>query len=88
MLVKEGHGFALIREGIHLDDDLTTRPITGVSRSVKTAVIYHKQRHPKIIPFLVRTFRNEFNKDRRETGLEQLTVSMQTSKTKRIPRKR
>jgi DNA-binding transcriptional LysR family regulator len=88
MLVKEGYGFALIREGTHLDDNLTTRPITGVSRAVKTAVIYHKQRHPKIIPFLVKTFRNEFNKDGRETGLEQAPVSMQTSKTKRIPLKR
>ncbi len=29
-LVKGGHGFALIREGTTLDEELTTRPIVGV----------------------------------------------------------
>jgi DNA-binding transcriptional LysR family regulator len=53
-LVKDGFGFALIREGTLLEDDLTTRPILGVDWTVDTAAIYHKQRHPKTVPVLVR----------------------------------
>jgi hypothetical protein len=60
MLVKEGHGFALIREGTILDDELTTRPIAGVDWTVDTAVIYHKVRHPKTVPILVRKFGRQF----------------------------
>ena len=33
MLVKDGHGLALIREGTTLDEELTTRPIMGVDVS-------------------------------------------------------
>lgn len=53
-LVKEGHGLALVREGILLEEGLTTRPILGVSWTIDTAVIYHKQHHPKTVPILVR----------------------------------
>jgi hypothetical protein len=52
-LVKDGYGFALVREGTILDDALTTRPITGVDWTVDSAVIYHQQRYPKSIPILV-----------------------------------
>jgi DNA-binding transcriptional LysR family regulator len=61
-LVKEGHGLSLIREGTVLDDELTTRPVAGVSWTVDTAVIYHKQRHPKTIPILVKKLRRELTK--------------------------
>ena len=60
MLVKEGYGFALVREGTRLDEDLTTRPIAGVDWTVDTAVIYHKQWRPKTIPLLVRKFKNQY----------------------------
>lgn len=53
-LVKEGHGLALVRQGILLEEGLTTRPILGVSWAIETAVIYHKQHHPKTVPVLVR----------------------------------
>ena len=49
-LVKGGHGFALIREGTILDEELTTRPILGVEWTVDTALIFHKTRHPKTLP--------------------------------------
>lgn len=62
-LVKEGYGFALIREGSLLEEGLTTRPILGVDWTVDTAMIYHKQRHPKTVPVLVRKFKRNIQKD-------------------------
>jgi DNA-binding transcriptional LysR family regulator len=62
-LVKEGYGFALMREGTLLEDSLTTRPILGVDWTVDTAVIYHKQRHPKTVPVLVKKLKRNIQKD-------------------------
>jgi DNA-binding transcriptional LysR family regulator len=62
-LVKDGFGFALIREGTLLEDDLTTRPILGVDWTVDTAVIYHKLRHPKTVPILVRKLKRNIQKE-------------------------
>jgi DNA-binding transcriptional LysR family regulator len=61
-LVKEGYGLALIREGTLLEEDLTTRPILGVDWTVDTAVIYHKQRHPKTVPIIVRKLKRNIQK--------------------------
>ncbi|MEG9436065.1 LysR family transcriptional regulator [Edaphobacter sp. HDX4] len=80
-LIKEGHGFALIREGTLLDEELTTRPIAGVSWTVDTAVIYHKQRHPKTVPILVRKFKKHLSKELNGTGSDMITVAVQTSMT-------
>lgn len=62
-LVRDGYGFALVREGIILDSALTTRPIAGVDWTVNSAVIYHHQRYPKSIPILVRQFKRQLNKN-------------------------
>lgn len=62
-LVKEGHGLALIREGTQLEESLTTRRVVGVDWTVDTAVIYHKQRHPKTVPILVRKLKRSTKKD-------------------------
>jgi DNA-binding transcriptional LysR family regulator len=78
MLVKEGHGFTLIREGSILDDKLTTRPIVGVDWTVKTVVIHHKQRHPKTVPVLVRSFKRQFNNEVKPIGLSTESVSVET----------
>ncbi len=59
-LVKQGYGFALIREGSKVDDDLTTRPIDGVDWKVSIAIVYNKQRHPKTIPVLARHLKRHF----------------------------
>jgi DNA-binding transcriptional LysR family regulator len=59
MLVKAGYGFALVREGSDLDSDLTVRPIAGVDWTIDTAVVFHKQRHPKTIPVLIRRLRSQ-----------------------------
>jgi DNA-binding transcriptional LysR family regulator len=67
-LVKEGYGFALIREGTSIDEELTTRPIAGVDWTLDTAVIYHKQRRPKTIPVLVRKFKRIHGNGQSERG--------------------
>ena len=62
VLVKDGYGFALVREGTVLDSELTTRPIAGVDWTVDTAVIHHLQRYPKSLPILVRQFKRQLGK--------------------------
>lgn len=74
MLVKEGHGFTLIREGCVLDDELTTRPIAGVDWTVDTAAIYHKLRHPKTVPILVRKLGRQVQQSSQERKLPKASV--------------
>jgi DNA-binding transcriptional LysR family regulator len=62
-LVKEGYCFAFIREGIPLEKELATRPIARVDWTVDTAVVYHKERHPKTIPVLVKKLRRQIQSD-------------------------
>jgi DNA-binding transcriptional LysR family regulator len=62
-LVKDGYGFALVSEGMPLDDQLTTRPIAGVNWTVDMAAIYHRQRYPKTIPLLIKRLRKDLNPD-------------------------
>jgi hypothetical protein len=75
MLVKEGHGFTLIREGTVLDDALTTRRIAGVDWTVDTAVIYHRHRYPKTIPILVKQLQRELAKQRKASGSEKISLA-------------
>jgi DNA-binding transcriptional LysR family regulator len=76
MLVREGHGFTLIREGTVLDDALTTRRITGVDWTVDTAVIYHRHRYPKTIPILIKQLRKELAKDQKRTASQRASLAM------------
>ena len=69
-LVKDGYGFALMREGTGLDTELTTRPIAGVDWTVDTAVIYRRELHPKTIPVLVRQFKRQLRKNDMQAGNE------------------
>jgi DNA-binding transcriptional LysR family regulator len=78
-LVKGGHGFALIREGTNLDDELTIRPIAGVDWTVDTALIYHKVRHPKTVPILVKRLMKQFPQNGKENPSNRVSNSVQTS---------
>jgi DNA-binding transcriptional LysR family regulator len=60
-LVKQGFGFALIREGTVLDVELTTRPVAGVDWTVDTAFVYKKQGHPKTVPMLIRLLKGRLS---------------------------
>ena len=68
-LVKEGHGLALIREGTQLEEGLITRRLIGVDWTVDTAVVYHKQRHPKTVPILVRKLKRSIQKEIPKSGI-------------------
>jgi hypothetical protein len=74
-LVKGGHGFALIREGTNLDEELTARPIAGVDWTVDTALIYHKVRHPKTVPILVKRLIKQLPQNGKETAPNKVSVS-------------
>jgi DNA-binding transcriptional LysR family regulator len=56
-LVKQGYGFALVREGSKIDEELTTRHVAGVNWMVSIAVMYNRQQHPKTVPVLIRHVR-------------------------------
>jgi DNA-binding transcriptional LysR family regulator len=81
-LVRDGFGVALVREGILLDDQLTTRPAIGVDWTIDTALIYHKQRYPKTVPLLVRQFKKQFGKGLPAIDNEPGTI-LSASSTKR-----
>ncbi|WP_103934794.1 LysR family transcriptional regulator substrate-binding protein [Bryocella elongata] len=56
-LVREGYGFAFIREGMALDSELVARPIAGVDWTVDIAIAYHRERHPNTAPIIARKLR-------------------------------
>jgi len=58
MLVRDGFGFALVREGTILDAELITRPVAGVDWTVDMALIYHKSRYPRTVPILAKKLRS------------------------------
>lgn len=62
-LVKEGHGLALIREGTLLEEGLITRRLVDVDWTVDSAVIYHRQRHPKTVPISVRRLKRSLQRN-------------------------
>jgi DNA-binding transcriptional LysR family regulator len=84
-LVKEGYGLALVREGMALEEGLTTRPILGVDWTVDTAVIYHRQRHPKTIPILVRRLKKMIL--RNQPGESVSPMARQFGETPKLPAK-
>jgi DNA-binding transcriptional LysR family regulator len=71
-LVKQGYGFALIREGTVLDKELVTRPIVGVGWTVDTAIVYNKLNHPKTIPVLIRHLKRRLNASTNKGALHQV----------------
>jgi len=68
MLVREGHGLSLVRDGTILDEQLTTRPIAGVDWTVDTAAVYHKQQHAKTIPVLIRKMKRQLSQPAMKDG--------------------
>ena len=84
-LVKDGHGFTLIREGTILDEELTTRPIAGVDWTVDTAVIYRKQRHAKTIPLLIRKLKRQFTDAARGSVPTIIAPTTQAARARKSP---
>src|SRR5258708_19603271 len=73
-LVKGGRGRTVSRGGSWLDDELTTRPIAGMDWTVDTAVIYHKLRHPKTVPILVRKFGRQVPQNAKESKPHKVSI--------------
>ena len=71
-LVKQGYGFALIREGTVLDKELVTRPIVGVGWTVDTAIVYNKLKHPKTIPVLIRHLKRRLSVSANKVALHEV----------------
>lgn len=86
-LVKGGHGFALIREGTNLDEELTTRPIAGVDWTVDTALIYHKVRHPKTVPILVKQLMKKLPQSDKRMALRRASVQVAVANGKHPSRR-
>jgi DNA-binding transcriptional LysR family regulator len=80
-LVKEGHGFSLIREGTALDDALTTRRIAGLDWTVDTVVIYHRHLYPKTIPILIKQLRRELAKEQKATVSDRASLATNHART-------
>jgi DNA-binding transcriptional LysR family regulator len=74
-LVKQGYGFALIREGSKIDEELTTRPVAGVNWMVNVAITYNRQRHPKTIPVLIRHLKRRLTASANKTNLRTIAPS-------------
>ncbi len=60
LLVKQGFGFALMREGTLLEDGLITRPIIGVDWTVDTAMVFKANTSLKTLPIIVRNLRRRY----------------------------
>ena len=60
MLVKQGFGFALMREGTTLESGLTTRPIIGVDWTVDTVLVFKANTSLKTLPIVVRNLRRKY----------------------------
>ena len=56
-MVESGRGYALVREGSEMQMGLVTRPITGVTWTVDSALILGKSTSQRTIPYLVKELR-------------------------------
>ena len=59
-VVKNGEGFALIREGTVLIEGIITRPIIGVNWTVNTAVVFKRNPKSRLVPVLAKHLKREF----------------------------
>jgi DNA-binding transcriptional LysR family regulator len=59
-VVKNGEGFALIREGTQLIEGIITRPIVGVNWTVNTAVVFERNPKSKLVPVLAKHLKRVF----------------------------
>jgi DNA-binding transcriptional LysR family regulator len=60
VVVRNGEGFALIREGTSLIDGVTTRPIIGVDWTVDTAFVFSRNPKSKIVPVIAKHLKKMF----------------------------
>ncbi len=59
-MVREGLCVALIRHGEPVHEDLTTRPIRGVSWTIDSAIVYRPEHDQMALPLLLRDLNRRF----------------------------
>ena len=59
-LVKEGYGFALVREGTVLENGLTTKRIMGTDWTVDTVMVFKRDTPMKALPVIARSLKRKF----------------------------
>ena len=59
-MVREGLCMALIRQTESLHEDLTTRPIQGVSWTIDSAIVYRPEHQQMALPLLLRDLERRF----------------------------
>jgi DNA-binding transcriptional LysR family regulator len=59
-MVREGLCVALIRQTESLNEDLTTRPIQGVSWTIDSAIVYRPEHDQMALPLLLRDLNRRF----------------------------
>jgi DNA-binding transcriptional LysR family regulator len=66
-LVRDGYGFALVREGTTADSDLVERPVAGSDWVLGSSFVYSKNQYSKTIPILVQQLKQHFAVDSPDT---------------------
>lgn len=51
-LIKEGHGFGLVRDGVDLDPALVRKPVEGLKLNIKGAFVCRVSRETPVLPLL------------------------------------
>ena len=51
-LIKEGHGFGLVRDGVDLDPALVRRPVAGLKLSIRGAFVCRISQETPVLPLL------------------------------------
>ena len=58
--VKNGEGFALVREGTPMMEGVTTRPIIGVDWTFDTAIVFSRNPKSRIVPVIAKHLKKTF----------------------------
>ncbi len=58
--VKNGEGFALVREGTPMIEGVITRPINGVDWTFDTAIVFSRNPKSRIVPVIAKHLKKTF----------------------------
>ena len=73
-LIREGHGFGLVRDGVDLDSQLVRRPVAGLKLNIRGAFVCRASQETPVLPLLafrVAKFcsdKPQFNTSKRPVG--------------------
>ena len=79
-LVKDGYGFALLREGTRLESGLITKRIMGIDWTVDTVMVFKRESLLKNLPIIARSLRRKFGANGAGTAAKKESGTVKTSK--------